>query len=251
MKKFFDISSICFAIIFIVAIISYVIKIYSLPGEIFENLADNRLIAEVYLVFGFGLISIVFTLVSNKTNAGKEVVYVDRISKTNKAQNTKSGAGDHTEAVQQKISVLKQLIQSEKSSSKKEDKILSLLCDQIKAGQAILYKRELNETLLRPVSSFAYVKDRSEDLSFDIGDGLPGLAAKEGKMMILDNIPEGYFNIVSGLGHASPEALMILPLKNDNAVVGILEAALFHKPGEKDEEYFKKLSEELGKMLVS
>jgi methyl-accepting chemotaxis protein len=43
----------------------------------------------------------------------------------------------------------------------------------------------------------------------------------------VDDVPDGYVKIVSGLGIASPRYLLIVPVKNQEQVLGVMEIATF------------------------
>lgn len=52
-------------------------------------------------------------------------------------------------------------------------------------------------------------------------------AAANGKTLYVDDIPEGYIYVISGLGSASPKYLLIVPFKKQEQVIGMLEIASF------------------------
>jgi len=52
--------------------------------------------------------------------------------------------------------------------------------------------------------------------------------AKDGRAIKLSQIPEGYMEVVSGLGSAYPHYLMLFPAKNNNQEVkAVIELATF------------------------
>jgi methyl-accepting chemotaxis protein len=65
------------------------------------------------------------------------------------------------------------------------------------------------------------------EIKYEFGEGLIGQVAASGKSIYLDEVPEGYKSIMSGLGMAVPKYLFITPIKKDNAVKAILEIATF------------------------
>jgi hypothetical protein len=74
---------------------------------------------------------------------------------------------------------------------------------------------------------FALTLAESQSIKFEFGEGLIGQAALSGQNLYLDEIPEGYIKIVSGLGTSSPRYLLIVPLKKENEVKGVIEIATF------------------------
>src|SRR6478735_5081187 len=76
-------------------------------------------------------------------------------------------------------------------------------------------------------TGYALSISESATTRYTFGEGLIGQAAANGQLLYLDEIPEGYIKIISGLGSASPRYLLIAPVKNQETVLGILEIASF------------------------
>lgn len=114
--------------------------------------------------------------------------------------------------------------------------LLTLLCKQLEASQAALYftKKTKDQRVLELKGSYAYILADSETISYEFGEGLVGQAAKTGKVAHIKDVPEGYIEIFSGLGHSKPGELLIIPIKNDKEVVAVAEIATF-KPFTKND----------------
>jgi len=80
---------------------------------------------------------------------------------------------------------------------------------------------------------------------FNIGEGLHGEALKDREIMVLEDVPDEYFNAYSGLGGSRPGYIYILPVADENRAAGVLELASFKplKIVEHWEEINKKLLE--------
>jgi CheY-like chemotaxis protein/signal transduction histidine kinase len=63
--------------------------------------------------------------------------------------------------------------------------------------------------------------------TFAKGEGLVGQAAQRDDIMVIDDPPDGYLKIRSGLGESSPRALVFIPLSRAGATTGVIELALF------------------------
>ncbi|WP_282940742.1 response regulator [Paenibacillus sp. RC67] len=60
-----------------------------------------------------------------------------------------------------------------------------------------------------------------------LGEGLVGQAALENRILHLDNIPESYIQISSGLGQAAPKCIMVTPVQYEGQIEAVFELASF------------------------
>ncbi len=80
---------------------------------------------------------------------------------------------------------------------------------------------------------------------FVAGDGLLGQALQHQHMVVVHDLPDGYFTIGSGLGRSAPRHLMIAPLKLDGRVNTVLEFGFFHRVTDSDREFIERVSESI------
>lgn len=76
-------------------------------------------------------------------------------------------------------------------------------------------------------AGYALPVSEKNQIAYDAGDGLIGQLIVTGKPLYLDEIPDGYIKIISGLGSASPRFVFMCPVLNNNEVAGVLELASF------------------------
>ena len=69
--------------------------------------------------------------------------------------------------------------------------------------------------------------DEARKIRGDVGEGLVGQAAASAKTIYVDDVPDGYIKIISGLGSASPRYLLFTPVKQQDQLRGVLEIAAF------------------------
>ena len=116
--------------------------------------------------------------------------------------------------------------------------------------QGIIYLKQSKSKEFKPVCTYAYTSENAPP-SFQTGEGLPGQVAKNKAMMIITSIPEGYLQVQSGLGIASPENLLIIPLLLNKETIGIIELASFHSLDKKTEWTFRNLAKIIGNSIVT
>lgn len=106
------------------------------------------------------------------------------------------------------------------------ERILQNLARQFELVLGIFYLKNENTSVFQPLSTFAWSSD-SPPSSFNMGEGLTGQVAKNKILMKVDNIPDDYIKILSGLGSGSPKNLLIVPLLLNKETIGIIELASF------------------------
>jgi signal transduction histidine kinase/DNA-binding response OmpR family regulator len=80
---------------------------------------------------------------------------------------------------------------------------------------------------------------------FELGEGLVGQAALSSATTIITKPPDGYLRVRSGLGEASPRAVVLEPLRVDGRAVGILELAVFEPWSDASTELLRAVNETL------
>jgi PAS domain S-box-containing protein len=122
----------------------------------------------------------------------------------------------------------------------------------LKANQAGLFL--INDTkkediYLELVATYAYDQERKKQKKIYIGEGLVGMCAVEKSTVYIEDIPQGYLSITSGLGGSSPKCLLIVPLKLENEIFGALEIASFNKLKKHEIEFVERVTESISSTL--
>jgi hypothetical protein len=129
------------------------------------------------------------------------------------------------------------------------EKVLSCVSKFYEITQAEIFVRqttEQQEDKLVMSSTYAFYVPEEKVFEFNIGEGLIGQVAKAGKSLYLDSIPEGYIQVKSGLGSATPSHLLICPWKDkDNNVFAVIEIAAFKAFSVEDIEIIEEISSKL------
>jgi GAF domain-containing protein/HAMP domain-containing protein len=123
--------------------------------------------------------------------------------------------------------------------------VLSFVVKYLRANQGSLFitvDEEEQEKKLELVACFAYDRKKYLQKTLSFGDGLIGQACLERDVICLTDVPSDYVKITSGLGEASPNNLIIVPLINEDSVHGVIEIASFKKMQEYQLDFLKQFS---------
>ncbi len=107
----------------------------------------------------------------------------------------------------------------------------------------------LKNDLLVLEAAYAYDKKKLLDTQFEIGESLVGKCAKEGKIIYITDLPEGYAYIGSGLGENSPKTLMLIPLIYENELCGVIEIASLKRIADYKRNFLKIIAERIAAEL--
>lgn len=129
------------------------------------------------------------------------------------------------------------------------DKILALIIKYLEVNQGALFIVE--EKRLIRIATYAYGKKKFIDDAIEIGQGLVGQCALEGQTIYLKEIPRDYVKITSGLGEATPKNVLIIPIKQRNQILGIMELASFHIIEQFKIEFVEKISESIASLIFN
>ncbi len=133
------------------------------------------------------------------------------------------------------------------------DDLISDIVRYIEANQAALFElhEEDHHKYLKMTACYAYDRKKHMEKTVEIGQGLVGQTFLEGETLKMTSIPANYVNITSGLGEATPSFLLILPLKINEDIAGILEIASFKEIAPYQVAFLEKLGESLASAILN
>jgi PAS domain S-box-containing protein len=145
------------------------------------------------------------------------------------------------------------LRQNNNDLQKLADDLILNLVSYMQVNQGGLFIVRLPETekegYFELLACVAY--DRKKYLTKTIGlqEGLLGQVYAEKEVIYLKEIPNEYLQITSGLGQANPQHLLIVPLKTQEKVLGVLELASFAEIPDYKRDFIVRLGESLAVAL--
>jgi len=134
------------------------------------------------------------------------------------------------------------------------DEIISNLVRYLEANQGGLFiynDDDPNNAHLELIASFAYNRKKHQKKHIVIGEGLIGSCALEKAPVYITEIPDDYISITSGIGMANPTNLLVVPLKLDEQILGVVELASFSKIHEYQIDFVAKVGESIAAALSS
>ncbi|MBX2945461.1 MAG: GAF domain-containing protein [Cyclobacteriaceae bacterium] len=134
------------------------------------------------------------------------------------------------------------------------DEIISNLVKYLKSNQGALYimdDESGDEPTMSMKACYAWDKKKFIDHKIHKGEGLAGQAWQEGDTVYLTEVPQNYIKISSGLGDANPTAILIVPLKVNEQIFGVVEIASFNTFADYEMEFVQKIAESIASTISS
>lgn len=139
--------------------------------------------------------------------------------------------------------------------TKLTDEIILNLVKYLKGNQGAIYiiddQLEGEEPTMSMNSCYAWDKKKFLNQKIHKGEGLAGQAWQEGDIIYLTDVPQNYVKITSGLGDANPTSILIVPLKLNEQVFGVVEIASFTEFRDFEVEFVQKIAESIASTISS
>ncbi|MCH7807285.1 MAG: response regulator [Proteobacteria bacterium] len=128
-----------------------------------------------------------------------------------------------------------EIMQGKKDLQSLAEVLITELCQVLDASHGVFYQfaqgteENPEDPELRLLSSYAYKKRKNLTNVFALGEGLVGQCALEKKRIIIENVPDDYVKISSGLGDGAPKNLVVLAVLFEDNLMGVVELASFQQ----------------------
>lgn len=240
-------ASLLLAAIFILGIGTSLYFIYSLPNGLQLTQGYEASFAKVYTVLGITFLVGALSLINALRYRKEIIVFRDRALEASIARQEAEQAGKTTISLDYLITSLAQA----RNESDALHTGLQAVCKQLEAGQGAIYRIVEEDTKRKVVlqSGYALTIGESTVIKYDLGEGLIGQSASNGSTLYVDDVPEGYVKIVSGLGSASPRYLLIVAIKSQEQIRGIIEVASFTPINEDQRKFVEEAAQHIAEKI--
>jgi CheY-like chemotaxis protein/HAMP domain-containing protein/GAF domain-containing protein len=143
------------------------------------------------------------------------------------------------------------MMQGQKDLESVSRLIMSELTPLVSAhhGAFFIMDNDAGAPMLRLIASYAYRARKHVGNRFAIGEGLVGQAALEKQPILLQNVPDDYIQITSGLGEAPPRNIIVLPILFEGEVKAVIELASFLPFSQIHQTFLDQLADSIGVVL--
>ncbi|MBQ5550048.1 MAG: GAF domain-containing protein [Bacteroidales bacterium] len=191
-----------------------------------------------------GSISTAADYFADQDQKEKERKEQEKIDKELKRRREAEGKKAIAEKVEEMVADTEQITDPEKYF----DQLLINLSKAIAIVQGVAYTLNRQTQTYSMVSTYAfYTTDTSR--TFAIGEGIPGQVAKDKKLLFINDVPEGYIKIVSGLGTSSPKYMGVIPVIHGDETIALIEISTFEKPEVDLVEFQKQFNEKVSEKI--
>ncbi len=129
-------------------------------------------------------------------------------------------------------------------------KYISDFTQAVQGGFYIVKKEENKDPVLDLRAFYSYNRRIYNKKTIDFDDGLAGTCAKE-KKTIFTNVPNNYLEITSGLGSNPPNYIFLIPLINNDEVMGVIELAFLKKIETYNKDFLNEASNVIASSIAS
>jgi len=123
--------------------------------------------------------------------------------------------------------------------------------DAIQGGLFVVDDEDSEDVHLKMIATFGYDAESNKHKRIEIGEGLVGTCFKDKQIKHMTDFPDNYLKINSGLGEGKPKELLLVPLKLDDLLYGVVELSTINTFRPIDIKFVEKLGESITSTLFT
>ncbi|HRW63237.1 MAG TPA: GAF domain-containing protein, partial [Bacteroidales bacterium] len=205
---------------------------------------------------GKGNLDYDFNLLSEKDLLGEALINMrESLKKARKEEHERLKEDEKRQWTNEGLAKFADILrQNNNNLDKLANEIIKNLVYYLKANQGglfILNDENKNNIFLDMIAAFAYDRKKHLEKRIEYGDGIVGSCAIEKETIYMEDIPQDYITITSGFGDANPNALLVVPLKLEEKVYGVVEIASFQRFEDYHIEFVEKVAQNIASTLSS
>jgi signal transduction histidine kinase/DNA-binding response OmpR family regulator len=140
------------------------------------------------------------------------------------------------------------MLQGQRDIEKVAKSVLSELASSVNAQHGVFYIMDTtDEPVLKLLSSYAHQKQTPQQ--FQLGEGLIGQCALTQQKILLTEVPSNYIRMSSGLGEATPQSVIVLPIVFNSQITAVIELASLQQLSELHLMFLEQASDNLAIVL--
>ncbi len=146
--------------------------------------------------------------------------------------------------------ILRQSTNIESLSYNVLEKAIELM-DAIQGALYILDDNDENDIHFKMTAAVAYGRKKLASRRIEMEEGLVGRCAFEQAPVYLKQVPQDYVRITSGLGDTNPSVILLVPLKVNEKIYGIIELVSFNSFEDYKIKFLELVSENIAGTLAT
>ncbi len=143
------------------------------------------------------------------------------------------------------------MLQGQRNMKTVAQMVLSELAPLVDAQHGVFYVNNADNgsPTMKLLGGYAYTRRKNLANEFHAGEGLVGQCMLEKERILVTDIPRNYVQIKSGLGDASPNNIVVLPVLFEGEVKAVIELSTFHTFSDTHLTFLDQLTESIGIVL--